>query len=76
MLFVFGCFAIDNPTSCEIHTVILSLHPKNLRAVEIHHGFCTVVYGQNMMGEGTVRQWCRIFTDGQTDVHDEEQSGQ
>jgi hypothetical protein len=27
------------------------------------------------MGEGTVRQWCRMFKDGQTNVHDEERSG-
>jgi transposase len=27
------------------------------------------------MSEGTVRQWCRMFKDGRTDVHDEERSG-
>jgi hypothetical protein len=27
------------------------------------------------MSEGTVRQWCSIFEDKQTKVHDEEQSG-
>jgi transposase len=27
------------------------------------------------MNEGTVRQWCRMFKDGRTDVHDEEGSG-
>jgi hypothetical protein len=26
------------------------------------------------MSEGTVRQWCRMFEDGQTNVHDEERS--
>jgi hypothetical protein len=31
-----------------------------------------VVYGQNVMSEGTVRQWCRMFKDGETNVHDEE----
>jgi hypothetical protein len=34
-----------------------------------------VVYGQNVMSEGTVRQWCGMFKDGWTDVHDEEQIG-
>jgi hypothetical protein len=29
---------------------------------------------ENIMSEGTVRQWCRMFKDGQTDVHDEEWS--
>jgi hypothetical protein len=28
------------------------------------------------MSEGTVRQLCRMFKDGQTNVHDEEQSGE
>jgi hypothetical protein len=27
------------------------------------------------MNEGTVRQWCRVFKDRQTNVHDEERSG-
>jgi wobble nucleotide-excising tRNase len=35
-----------------------------------------VVYGQNVMSEGTIRQWCRMFKDGLTNVHDEDQSGQ
>jgi hypothetical protein len=33
------------------------------------------VYGQNVMSEGTVRQWCRMFKDGRTNVHDEERGG-
>jgi transposase len=27
------------------------------------------------MSEGTVRQWCRMFKDGRTNVHDEDRSG-
>jgi transposase len=27
------------------------------------------------MSEGTVRQWCRMFKDGRTNVHEEERSG-
>jgi transposase len=27
------------------------------------------------MSEGTVSQWCRMFKDGRTNVHDEERSG-
>jgi hypothetical protein len=34
-----------------------------------------MVYGQNVTSEGTVRQGCRMFKDGQTHVHDEERSG-
>jgi hypothetical protein len=66
------CPAINNTKSCEIYIVIHFLHSKNLSAAEIHHELCTV-YGQNVMSEGTVRQWCRVFRDGQTNVHNEEQ---
>jgi hypothetical protein len=44
-----------------------------MSAAEIHRELCTVC-GQNIMSEGTVRQWCRIFKDGRTDVHDEERN--
>jgi hypothetical protein len=50
------CPAIDNPASCEIRTVFDFLHTENMSAVEIHRELCTAVYGQNLMGEGTVRQ--------------------
>jgi hypothetical protein len=69
------CPAIDNPTSCKIHAVIRFLHTRNMNAAEIHRELCAV-YNQNVMSEGTVRQWCRIFKDGQTNLHDEERSGQ
>jgi hypothetical protein len=32
---------------------------------EIHHELCEV-YNQNVMSGGTVRRWCRMFKDGQT----------
>jgi hypothetical protein len=67
------CPPIDNPARCEIHTVLHFLHAKNTSAAEIHRELCAV-YGQNVMNEGTVRQWCRMFKDEQTNVHDEEQS--
>jgi hypothetical protein len=41
-----------------------------LSTAEIHHDLCTV-YGQNVISEGTVRQWGRMFKDGRTNVHDE-----
>jgi hypothetical protein len=55
--------ATDNPTIIEIHAVIDILHTKNTSAVEIHCELCAV-YDQNVMSEGTIRQWCRIFKDG------------
>jgi hypothetical protein len=36
-----------------------------MRAVEIHRELCAVVYGQNVMSEGTVRQWRRMLMDKQ-----------
>jgi hypothetical protein len=46
-----------------------------MSAEEIHHELC-VIYGQNVMSEGTIRQWCTMFRDKQTNVHNEEQSVQ
>jgi hypothetical protein len=49
--------AIDNPASCEIHTVLNRLlHAKNMTVVETHHELCVAVYGQSVMSEGTVRK--------------------
>jgi hypothetical protein len=35
-----------------------------------------MVYGQNIISKGTARQWCGMFKDVRTNVHDEEQSSQ
>jgi hypothetical protein len=64
---------IDKPAGCKIHSVFRLLPAKNVSAVEIHHELCTV-YSQNIMHEGTVRQWHRMFKDGQTNVQSEERS--
>jgi hypothetical protein len=65
------CPAIDNPVSCEIRAFIHFLYARNINAAEICHQLCAV-YSQNVMCEGTVRQWYRMLKNGQTDVHDEE----
>jgi hypothetical protein len=62
---------IYNPASCVIWTVIRFLRAKNMSAVKIHYKLC-VDYGQIIMSEGTVRQWCKMFKDGRTNVHNEE----
>jgi hypothetical protein len=66
------CRAIDNPARCEIRTVIRFRHAKNTSAAEAHCELCAAGYGQNVMSEGIVRQRCRMFEDGRTNVHDEE----
>jgi hypothetical protein len=65
------CPVIDNPASSETCAVIRFLHAKNMSAAEIYHEFCTV-YSQNVMSEEPVGQWCRMFKDGLTNVHNEE----
>jgi hypothetical protein len=44
--------------------VICFLHAKNMSAAEIHHELYAV-HSQNVTGEGTVQQWCRMFKDEQ-----------
>jgi hypothetical protein len=56
---------IDNPTSCKIPAVIRFHHARNMSAAEIHHELCMAVYDQGIMSEGAIRQWCRMFRDGQ-----------
>jgi hypothetical protein len=63
-----------NPASCKICTVIHFIHAKNMSAVEIHCELSSV-YNQNIISEGTIRQWCRMFKDGRTNVHNEEWCG-
>jgi hypothetical protein len=53
---------IDDPASCEIHAIIRFLHAKDMSAAEIYFKLC-VVYGQSVMSEATVKQWCRMFKD-------------
>jgi uncharacterized Fe-S cluster-containing protein len=39
-------------------------YAKDMSAEEIRLELCMVVYSQNVMSEGTVRQWCGMFKDG------------
>jgi hypothetical protein len=66
------CPVTDNSTSYEI-CVICFLHAKNVSSVEILRELCALC-GQNVMSEGTVRQWCKMFKDGRTNVHNEQHS--
>jgi hypothetical protein len=50
---------------------VVCCHAKKMNDAEIHHAL-HVVYGQSVMSEGTVRQWCRMFKMGE---HNEEWSG-
>jgi hypothetical protein len=54
--------------------VIIFLNAKNVRPVEIYRHVCEV-YGENTMGDGMVRRWCRMFSEGKMNVHNDDQSG-
>jgi transposase len=65
---------IDNPSDCEVRSMIRFLNAQNVRAVDIHRQL-TAVYGEGVMNESSVRKWCRMFNEGRTNIHDEERSG-
>jgi hypothetical protein len=64
---------IENPASCEIRPVIKFLNAKNVRPAEIYRQVCEV-YGENAVSDGMVRR-CRMFSEGRTNVHDDDRSG-
>jgi hypothetical protein len=61
---------IAAPASCKVRAVIRFLHAEGQSAAEIHRRLCRV-YGDNVMGDSCVREQCRKFRDGRTDVHEE-----
>jgi hypothetical protein len=67
------CPSIDNPASCEIFAVIYFLRADNLSTAEIQRKLCAI-YGQNIMSEGNIRQWFRVFKNGRKNIHDEKPS--
>ena len=46
----------------------------NVLPSEIHHQICQV-YGDNVMSDGIVRKWVRMFNEGRENVRDEARSG-
>ncbi|XP_035233307.1 uncharacterized protein LOC118205125 [Stegodyphus dumicola] len=62
--------AIDSSAKCELPAVIRFLQAEGNSAAEIHRRMSRV-YGNSFMSDGVVREWCRNFKDGRTDVHDE-----
>jgi hypothetical protein len=46
---------------------------KNVRPAEIYRKVCEV-YGENAMSGGMVRRWCRMFSEGRANVHDDDGS--
>jgi len=56
--------------SCEVRAGIRFLHAELQSASKIHRRLCHV-YGDNFMSDSCVREWCRNFRDGRTDVQEE-----
>ena len=52
-----------------MRAVIRFLHAEGSNAAEIHRRMSNV-YGAHFMSDSKVRQWCRNFEAGRTDVHD------
>jgi len=64
---------IQSPAKCQLRFVIRFLNAKVERPTEIHKQIIAV-YG-NVMNRQNVTKWCREFSEGRTDVHDEQRSG-
>ena len=56
---------IQSTAKCEVRSVI--------RPAEIHKQIVAVY--DNVMNRQNVTKWCREFSEGKTDVHDEQRSG-
>jgi len=63
---------IQSPAKCEVRSVIRFLNAKVERPAEIHKQN-VAVYG-NVMHRQNVMKWCCEFSEGRTDVHDEQRS--
>jgi len=49
-------------------------YARNVLPIEIHHQICQV-YGDNVMSDGMVRKWVRMFSEGRENMHDKARSG-
>jgi hypothetical protein len=64
---------IENPAKCEIRLVIKLLDAKSVGPAEIYRQVCEF-YGESAMSDGMARRWCRMFSEGRTNVHDDDKS--
>ena len=65
---------IEGVTGCEIRSVIHFINARNVLPSQIHHQICQV-YGDNVMSDGMVRKWVRMFNEQRDNVHDEARNG-
>jgi hypothetical protein len=61
---------IHSPAKCKMRSVIRFLNAKDKRPAEIHKQI-VAVYG-NVMNRQNMTKWCPEFSEGRTDVHNEQ----
>jgi hypothetical protein len=64
---------IQSPGKCEVGSVVRLFKAKVERPAVIHKQIVGV-FGI-VMNSQNVTKWCREFSEGRTDVHDEQRSG-
>jgi len=64
---------IQSPAKCKVRSVVRFLNAKCEHPAEIHKQI-VAVYG-NFMNRQNVTRLCREFSEGRTDVHDDQRSG-
>jgi hypothetical protein len=61
---------IEQPSTCEMGSVILFLNARNKKPADIHCQLCEV-YGEHALSDSMVRRWVRHFNKGREYVHDD-----
>ena len=61
---------IQSPAKCKVRSLIRFLNAKGEGPADIHKQIVTV-YG-NVMNRQNVTKWCSEFSEGRTDVHDDD----
>ena len=64
---------IQSSAKCEVRSVVKFLNAKGERLAEIQEQIIAV--NGNVMNRQNVTKWCREFSEGKTDVHNEQRSG-
>jgi hypothetical protein len=63
---------IQSPAKCEVHSIIRFLNAKGERPAEIHK-HTVAVYG-DIMNRQNMMKWCHEFSEGRSDVRNEQRS--
>ena len=64
----------ERPADCEIRFVIRFLNARNVKPADIRCHICEA-YGENVVSNGMVRKFVRMFNEGRDNVHEEPRSG-